>query len=252
MIGEKLLDRSAYQQHLELDRSHFWRAAKRELLRDLLTELGPPGRSLRVLDIGGATSLYPEVLAEWGSVTVVEPDGECVETARAVLGADIRQGSLPDALGVEGPFDVISMLDVLEHIEDDRRGLEVVRGLLAPEGRLIINVPALPVLFSDHDRAVHHFRRYTRRTLNEVIERSGLHAQRMSYWTALLLPVVAAQRFVSKARSALRPNPNPEYSVKVPGKALNAMLAAVMTLERYLLRFMRMPLGSSLFAVVKR
>jgi 2-polyprenyl-3-methyl-5-hydroxy-6-metoxy-1,4-benzoquinol methylase len=246
------LDRSAYQQHLDIDRAHFWRAAKRELLRDLLADVAPPERKLRLLDIGGASSLYPAVLAEWGSVTVVEPDRECVETARAVLGTDIRQGSLPDALGVEGPFDVISMLDVLEHIEDDRRALEVVRGLLAPGGRLIITVPALPALYSDHDRALHHFRRYTRRSLNEAIEGSGLRAQRMSYWTSLLLPLVAAQRMVSKTRSALRPNPNPEYSVELPGKTLNWILGAAMTMERHLLRFTRMPLGSSLFAVVEK
>jgi len=243
------MDRSAYQLHLEVDRSHFWRAAKRDLLRDLLTEIGPPERELRLLDIGGASSLYPAVLAEWGSVTVVEPDGECVKTAKAVLETDIRQGSLPDDLGVEGPFDVISMLDVLEHIEDDQRALEVVRGLLAPDGRLILTVPALPVLYSDHDRALHHFRRYTQRSLTESIEGAGLRVQRMSYWTSLLLPLVAAQRSISKARSWLRPNPNPEYSVKLPGETLNSMLGAAMTMERYLLRSMRMPAGSSLFAI---
>lgn len=243
------MDRSAYQQHLDVDRSHFWRVAKRELLRDLLTEIGPPERQLRLLDIGGASSLYPAVLAEWGSVTVVEPDGECVETARAVLGTDIRQGSLPDDLGVEGPFDVISMLDVLEHIENDQQALEVVRSLLAPDGRLILTVPALPVLYSDHDRALHHFRRYTRRTLTEAIDGAGLRVRRVGYWTSLLLPLLVAQRSVSKARSALRPNRNPEYSVKLPGKTLNSILGAAMTMERHLLRSMRMPIGSSLFAI---
>lgn len=243
------MDRSAYQLHLDVDRSHFWRAAKRELLRDLLTEIGPPGRQLRLLDIGGASSLYPAVLAEWGSVTVVEPDGECVETAKAVLGTDIRQGRLPDDLGVEGPFDVISMLDVLEHIEDDQRALEVVRSLLAPDGRLILTVPALPALYSDHDRALHHFRRYTQRTLTDVIEGAGLRVRRISYWTSLLLPLLVAQRSLSKARAVLRPNPNPEYSVKLPGKTLNSILGAAMTMERHLLRSMPMPVGSSLFAI---
>ena len=243
------MDRSAYQRHLDVDRSHFWRAAKRELLRDLLTDIGPPERKLRLLDIGGASSLYPTVLAEWGSVTVIEPDGECVETAKAVLGTDIRQGSLPDDLGVEGPFDVISMLDVLEHIEHDQRALEVVRSLMTPDGRLIMTVPALPALYSDHDRALHHFRRYTQRTLTEALEGAGLRPQRISYWTSLLLPLVAAQRSVSKARSALRPNSNPEYSVRLPSKALNSMLGAAMTMERRLLRSIPMPVGSSLFAI---
>ena len=74
----------------------------------------------------------------------------------------------------------------------------------------------------------------------------------MSYWTSLLLPLLVTQRALSKARSALRPNPNPEYSVKLPGKTLNSILSAAMTMERHLLRSMPMPLGSALFAIVER
>jgi len=245
------MDRTAYQQHLDLDRSHFWRAAKRALLRELLIQLGPPDGRWRILDIGGANSLYPAVLAEWGKVIVVEPDEECVETAKAELGTDCRRGSLPDNLGVEGPFDVVSMLDVLEHIEEDGHALEVVRDLLAPRGRLIINVPALPALFSDHDRALHHFRRYTQRSLTEVIEGAGMVVERMSYWTSLLLPLVVIQRSLSKARSALQRDRQPRYSVSLPNEHVNAVLGAVMTVERHLLRAVRLPLGSSLYAVTR-
>lgn len=73
-----------------------------------MTTVAPRGSDLRLLDIGGASSLYPATLAQWGRVTVIEPDAQSVATAKEVLGTDIRQGSLPDALGVEGPFDVIS------------------------------------------------------------------------------------------------------------------------------------------------
>jgi SAM-dependent methyltransferase len=214
--------------------------------------MSPPGAGLRLLDIGGANSLYPLMMTEWGSVTVIEPDEDAIDVARAVLRADIRKGSLPDDLDVDGPFDVITMLDVLEHVADDGRALEAVRALLAPDGRAIITVPALPVLYSDHDRVLHHFRRYTGRTLRVAVETADLRLERMSYWTSLLLPLVAVQRTASRIRSALVPGRKLEYSVKTPRKGLNTLLGGVMSVERRLLRNVRMPVGSSLFAVVRR
>ena len=246
------MDRTAYQKHLELDQYHFWRVAKRQLLKELLSSNLEEKKGLRILDIGGAVSLYPRTLAEFGEVTVVEPDAQCVEVARSTLKMPIVQGALPDSVGVDGLFDVISMLDVLEHIEDDRRALESVRSLLTEDGTVIMTVPALPILFSDHDRALHHFRRYTKKTLLEVINRSGLRIRRIGYWTSLLLPIIALQRVMGRLRDPLKKDHDVKYSVSVPSPFVNSTLSQVMKLERRGLRFVDFPLGSSLFAVLEK
>jgi hypothetical protein len=110
-------------------------------------------------------------------------------------------------------------------------------------------VPAVPLLFSDHDVSVHHRRRYLAGTLRAAIEGAGLRADWMSYFTSLLFPVVATQRLLSKARGV---RARATYDVKVPSAPLNRAMQAVMRLERSALRRVRMPIGSSLVAACAR
>lgn len=247
------MDRSAYDRWLELDGVHFWRIAKRELVLGLAARHSPPprpGAALRILDIGGANSLLSRALARLGDLTLVEPDAETVALVRAAAGLDVRVGHLPDALPVAGPFDLITLLDVFEHIDDDRAAARVVRDLLRPGGVLIASVPALPLLWSDHDVANHHFRRYVRRDFRELLLGAGLVIERLTYFTSLLLPLVAAQRLLSRLRRGIPERS--EYPVRVPPAPLNRALLGVMGLERALLRRLDLPLGSSLIAVCRR
>lgn len=242
------MDRSAYEQYLEVEERHFWRVAKRRLVVGLVEELFGARRDLHVVDIGGACSLVVEDLRRFGLVESVEPDEETVELARSRLGIEVHHGSLPDGLPPLAPADVITMLDVIEHIEDDHEALVAVRDLLAPGGVLIVTVPALAWLWSEHDVVLHHHRRYVRSQLVSVLERAGFRIERASYYTSLLLPAVAAERLAKKLRP--RPGP-PRYDVSVPSRLVNDLLSGVMSLERRMLAAVDMPLGSSLFAVAR-
>ncbi|MFY0541186.1 hypothetical protein [Nannocystis pusilla] len=110
-------------------------------------------------------------------------------------------------------------------------------------------MPALPILWSDHDVAVHHRRRYTKATLRPVLERAGFRLERLSYHTCLLFPLVFAQRVASRLRGL---KAKPEYDVRVPAAPLNQALLTVMEAERRLLRRVDLPIGSSLVAVAFR
>jgi SAM-dependent methyltransferase len=248
------VDRTAYDRFFALEQAHFWRIAKRRLVLDWLKRYHPglaaDRSNLRILDIGGACSLIPREFQRWGTVRVIEPDPDTAAFAREKLGLDVIVGLFPDRGAVDGPFDVVSMLDVLEHIEDDLAALKAARGLLAPDGVLICTVPALKWLWSDHDVALHHFRRYTRRELMSVLSRAGFRVQRVSYYTGILLPVLAAQRLVGRLRR--RSGAKPEYDVRVPPAPLNQMMGLAMSVERSLLRWFDCLLGSSLIAVARR
>src|SRR4051794_5594519 len=156
------MDRTAYDRYFALEKKHFWRIARRELVLELVDKHKPAGDALRLLDIGGACTLVSRELQRFGQVTVIEPDAPTAEFARTELGLDVRVGSLPDAIPVDGLFDVITLLDVIEHIDDDKEALTAVKALLRPSGLLLITVPAVPLLWSDHDVSVHHRRRYMR------------------------------------------------------------------------------------------
>jgi SAM-dependent methyltransferase len=243
------MDRSAYDQYFQLEQHHFWRVSRREMVLDMVERYRPADTSLRLLDIGGACTLVSRELRRFGTVTVVEPDAPTAEFARKELELDVRVGSLPDDLPVEGPFDVITLLDVLEHIDDDLGALRPVRELLRPGGLLLVTVPAVPWLWSAHDVSVHHRRRYLRGGLESLLQEAGFTVERLTYHTSLLFPVVAVQRAASRMRGI---DPNAKYDVKVPPAPVNALFRSVMKLEASLMKHADLPIGSSLVAVCRR
>ncbi len=245
------MDRSAYRRYFELERSHFWRIAKRRLVLNWLGRHAPAGASLRVLDIGGACSVIPKDLDRWGRVEVLEGDEDTVRLARAQLGIDVHHAWFPDRIPVQGPYDVITMVDVLEHMPDDVRSLRHARDLLRPGGVLLCTVPALKWLWSDHDVALHHYRRYTRRGLLHALGSAGLRVERISYYTSLLLPALALQRLASRLVRR-RTGESPQYDVRPPGFGLNRLFGRLMSIERWWLGFSTLPLGSSLIVVCRR
>lgn len=234
---------------MAVERGHFWRNAKRQLVLELIAERFPGRRDLHLVDIGGAASLIARDLQAFGRVETVEPDAAMVAVARSAQGIVVHQGALPDGLPELEPAHVITLLDVVEHIEDDVTALRAVGEQLTPDGIVVVTVPALSWLWSDHDVALHHKRRYTKETLAALFERAGYRVERMSYYTSLLLPLLAGQRLASR----LKPKKNgaPVYDVQVPALPINTVLGGFMTAERQLLKHVDMPIGSALFAVVR-
>jgi len=245
------MERSAYDRFFALETTHFWRIAKRRLVLDWLRRYGPPAGGLRLLDIGGACSLIPKELEHWGEVQVIEVDPETVQFARTRLGLDVREGRFPDNVPVQGPFDVVTMLDVLEHIEDDATSLLAARRLLKPDGVLLVTVPALGWLWSDHDVVLHHYRRYTRRELVAKLDAAGFSVTRVSYYTGLLLPELVAERMAGKLQSKIAGRRKVIYHVKPPPGPLNSLFGLAMSFERWMLGSFDCRLGSSLIAAAK-
>ncbi len=244
------MDPTAYARHYQLDAKHFWRIAKRRLVLEWLEHYLPSAEGRKVLDIGGACSVISQQLERFGEVTVVEPDQESVAQARSELHVAAIVGALPHDLHVAGPFDVITLLDVLEHIDDDLESLKTIHGLLRPEGVFILTAPAYQWLWSEHDQVLHHRRRYSRARLRDRLSAAGFQVDRISYYTSLLFPAVAAQRL---GRRLKRSPHQPAYRVQVPHRLLNATLGAVMSFERRMLRYVDLPFGSALIAVaIKR
>jgi hypothetical protein len=147
-------------------------------------------------------------------------------------------------------FDVVLLLDVLEHLDDDVAGLREATRLLKPRGLLLVTVPALPVLWGQQDEVSHHRRRYTRRSLEGALQGAGLQDPCLSYFNSLLLGPIVAVRLV---RRLLRPGraSRSDFEDNHPG-AVNDVLAALFGMERHLLGRVPLPLGVSLLATMRR
>src|SRR5262249_29211093 len=142
-------------------------------------------------------------------------------------------------------FDLVVLMDVLEHLEDDCGSLKSLRSRLKPGGWIVITVPALKFLWSPHDDSHHHFRRYTRPWLKRVVGDAGFSVQFASYYNSFLFPLVAGMRMAKKITG------NRSDDTGLPMAPLNATLKAIFSSERHWLSFLGFPIGVSLILVAK-
>jgi SAM-dependent methyltransferase len=167
---------------------HPWETARVEAVADIVAALGLVRP--RVLDVGcGDGYAARELQRRLGFSQVVAQDIHLTDALIAELAAPgVR--FVRELAGLEYRADLIFLLDVLEHIEDSQRALaSIVEQHLAPGGRVVVTVPAFQGLFTEHDRMLRHFRRYSREALVAEVRRAGLTVQDSGYlFMSLLVP----------------------------------------------------------------
>jgi ubiquinone/menaquinone biosynthesis C-methylase UbiE len=230
----------------ELEGWHFWFVARRDLLATLLRSANPQGFS-RVLDVGCGTGANVSVLRSHARRVVgldFRPEGILQARQQQSAGALFVQGLATGLPFAAGTFDVVTVLDVLEHV-DDEEALAEIRRVLRPGGAIVISVPAMPWLWSFRDVDAGHVRRYERRGLMALLDRSRLELQRLNYYQCLLFPLVVARVFRRRSAAA-------RDREESPAPLLNSVLTWINRAEVLLGRFVSWPFGSSLVAVCRK
>jgi 2-polyprenyl-3-methyl-5-hydroxy-6-metoxy-1,4-benzoquinol methylase len=244
------MDRALYEEHAQLEADHWWFVGRRAIIGAVLARQLPSRQGNTILDVGcGSGGMLP-LLAELGSVTGLEGDEQAVEHARETFSAwRVQLGRIPEDVPAAGALDVVTAFDVIEHLDDDVGALAALRAAVRPGGSVVVTVPALPWLWSDHDRASHHRRRYTRRRLVEALRAADLRVAHVSYFNTLLFPAVAGARLAQRARRG----PVESHSdFTMPSPWLNGLLAQVLRSERGAVARWGLPIGVSLIAVARR
>ena len=199
------LDRTFQKIYHNLEETHFWFVARRNLLVSMV-ERDLMGRDAKILDIGcSAGSLIVDLQqCGYSDVLGIDVSSTAIEAARerglnCVTRMDASKLDLPD-----NSYDCLIGSDVLEHIEDDGAALYEWKRVLVPGGLLYLFVPAFEILWSAHDISNHHHRRYTRRGLIALLNGHGFEVERSAYWNASLLLPVAASRLWKKQLRLVR------------------------------------------------
>jgi len=240
------MDQLVYQRMASHEETHWWFVARRRIIARLIRLFVRQDRKsdLRILEVGCGTGGNLAMLKQFGAVTATECDEEARSIAKGKSGIEIRDGRLPELAEItEEDFDLIVLLDVLEHVEDDLGALRSLARRHGEKGRLLVTVPAHPWLWSAHDETHHHFRRYTRATLRNVAEDAGYTIEAMGYYNSLLFPLVILVRFLKKALG------RDTADDAMPGPAVNGILKNIFALERNIVGRIPMPTGLSLYMV---
>lgn len=198
-------------------------------------------------DLGCGAGAMWDVLKDYGPVIGIDRSPLSIQLCRAKGYATLILGTVEQLPLAAGSLHLAGITDVLEHVEDDGRAIRECARVLKPGGILIVTVPALPFLCSEHDRALGHFRRYSPRGLTQLLRGSGFGVERITYFNTLLLPAVVLMRLLRELLPRTAPRADP---LDLPG-ALNGLAHGVLALERLLLRFVDFPLGVSLLCVAR-
>jgi SAM-dependent methyltransferase len=241
------MERAVFDRMAELDQDHWWFIARRRILEALIKRVVRPLEKARVLEVGCGTGHNLAMLGRFGKLDACELDKCARAVASKRLGRQVRVAKLPDlSMFPRNGYDLIALLDVLEHVPDDLASLRAIHMCLKPGGALLMTVPANPWMWSAHDAAHHHFRRYTKKQLEELFLRSGLEVQLLSYFNSLLFPLVAVARVLGKITR------KDSADDKLPSAPVNWALEKIFSLERGIIGRLPMPFGVSLVAVVRR
>lgn len=237
-----------FDQMYDLESRHWWFRAKRRIAHALLDRFAPAPNG-RVLDVGcGCGMMLAELAARGRQVSGLDPNDKAIAYC-AARGVAVLKGILPDAARTSGErFDVVLLLDVIEHIDDDRAALESAMSLLRPGGVAVVMVPAWPALFSLHDERHGHRRRYTRRGLRALVGGlPGVRVEMLSFMNCALFPLAALSRLAGKLVGG-----KGSAELRVPWTPVNRLFETLFAAEASrLARGRALPWGLSLVTVLR-
>lgn len=235
-----------YGRMFGLEDSYWWFLGRHHLVETFL-DLTYPGRSdLTILDIGCGTGAMSRKLERWGTVVSADFSTLALEFCAR---RDLRRRCVADAMRLpfaSASFDAIVALDLLEHLPDDATALAEFIRVLKPGGRLLASVPAYQSLWSGHDEALMHFRRYLAKEVRGRLAVAGFALDRLSYAMSALYPIFWAVRRLGRRKS------NPSAGLVPVPRAVNRALTGLLQWENRLIRRISLPFGASVFCVARR
>jgi SAM-dependent methyltransferase len=237
-----------YQYFFKIQKKHWWFVTKKEIVLKLIKKHFSGRVGAKVLDIGCGSGLMLNALEEVGQTFGMDVSDVAINFSKEIFIGEVKKGELPDKIPYEKEFfDLITALDVIEHIDRDIDSLKAIHSLLAQGGKAIITVPAYMFLWSSFDELNEHKRRYTVSELNKKLEQAGFTIERISYYNTLLFPVILTVRIINSIL-----NRDASTELNIPNVLLNFFLKKIFGFEKFLLNFINLPYGVSILAVVRK
>jgi 2-polyprenyl-3-methyl-5-hydroxy-6-metoxy-1,4-benzoquinol methylase len=234
-----------YKKFYEIQKSHWWFRGKKDIVLDVIDQL-KLSSGMNILDVGCGSGLMLSDLAKIGHVSGMDASLDGLAFCKEIFNGPLELCHLPENIPYKDrSFDLITMLDVLEHIEDDLGALSSIKNLLTKNGILILTVPANMNLWSHFDVLNHHKRRYESKQLSKLAVKSGFEVIKISYYNSFLYPLILLKRKLNNL------NKNISDDLNIPSTILNYILFNIFKFEKYILRRMTFSFGVSLILIAR-
>ena len=232
-----------------IEQSHWWYAGRRKILASFIEDICSrvTDRRPRILDVGCGTGANLLMLSKFGDAEGVDVSEDALAFCRERGLENVKLGAAEQLPYEDGTFDLVTALDVVEHLDDDLAGLREMRRVLRPGGRVLLFVPTFMFLWGVQDDVSNHRRRYRLPELQRVLEQAGFEIERMTYANiTFFLPILLMRKLMRltgiKAES--------ENNINV--SALNGVLGSLFGAESVVLRYMNIPFGVSGLCVARK
>jgi SAM-dependent methyltransferase len=244
------MDQAFYSEYSRIEDTHWWFRGRRQIFMRLLAPF-TDGARLRILDIGFGTGAMLNFLSRYGSVIGMDMSVEAIRFARTRCDNPMLLASITAVPLETATFDLVTAFDIIEHDDDDDAALAELARVCRPGGHVLLTVPAFQFLWGNQDIINHHRRRYTLAQVEQRVRAAGFTPRRLSYFNALLFPVVAAVRVARRLRGEPKGEIKSDFTMTKPG-LVNDTLTRVFAAEGRLLTRWRLPVGVSVVCLAER
>jgi SAM-dependent methyltransferase len=237
----------------EVEKGHWWFVGRRQIIRSflkriMLTLIGGVGQEgIKILDVGCGTGANLEMLSEFGAAEGVDVSAEALDFCRARGLENVKQGEAERLPYEDNAFDLVTGLDVVEHLDDDLAGLKEMRRVLRRNGRALLFVPAFMFLWGVQDDISNHRRRYTLDDLKQVVRQAGFEVERATYVNITFFAPILLGRLLMRV-TGFRPASENNITIGF----LNGVLGKILGAESLVLPHIGFPFGVSIICVARK
>jgi SAM-dependent methyltransferase len=233
----------------EVEETHWWYLGRRRIIQSLVEKISATldTANPRILDVGCGTGANLKMLAAHGKAEGVDISAQAVDFCRQRGLDSVQLGAIEQLPYADGAFDLVTALDVIEHLDDDIAGLREIRRVLRRDGRVLLFVPAFMFLWGVQDDVSNHRRRYTLASLLTAVEAAGFSVEWASYANiSFFLPVLVVRSVMRwlGLRAAT------EYGINI--SPLNGPFSSLFAAERFVLKDGKLPFGVSAVCIARR
>jgi SAM-dependent methyltransferase len=237
-----------YTEMAAMEERHFWFAARRRILLSVLVKHLGAEKALRLCDLGCGCGINMRFFGRYYTVEGMDASPHALRFCRE-RGLAVKSGALPHDMPFEpGAFDACLLLDVLEHLDEDKAAVPAAARVLKPGGILLATVPAFPCLYIGRDAFHGHKRRYHKKAFRALFADDRFRIRKFSYFNTVLFPPIAASRRLLKRFGTDKKAPD----LFIPPGPINAALEGLFALERLPLALINLPFGLSLMCVAEK